>query len=170
MNYLCILCQDIIQHGDNVMDKELLESIEKQNKLAQEVMAQAATLRVAVAELEERNTQMKTEVDSLRSVHSHNTKLLQDRLLSQWRLRYQYARSMRLLFESKFSDGKEKMYTFDGCGPYKSVSDTPRELLSVGEWVLIWYEVEKRVKKRYEMFAESIKRMREKEKTSSDGR
>lgn len=152
------------------MDNELLEAIEKQTKLASEVMEQAATLRLNVAELEERNKQMGTELDSLRRVHIHNSKLLQDRLLSQWRLRYQYARAMHLLFESKCRDGKEKMYTFDGCGPYKSVSDTPRELLSVGSWVLIWYEVEKRVKKRYEMFAESIKRMREKENTSIDGR
>ena len=152
------------------MDKELIEAIEKQNKLAAEVMEQAATLRLTVADLETRNQQMGQEVESLRKAHYNNAKLMQERLLSQWRLRYQYARAMHLLFESKCRDGKEKMYTFDGCGPYKSVSDTPRELLSVGSWVLIWYEVEKRVKKRYEMFAESIKRMREKEKTSSDGR
>jgi hypothetical protein len=152
------------------MDKELLEAIEKQTKLANEVMEQAATLRLNVAELEERNKQMTTELDSLRRVHIHNSKLLQDRLLSQWRLRYQYARAMSLLFESKCRDGREKQYTFDGTGPYKSVSDTPRELLSASEWTLIWHEVEKRVKKRYEMFAESIKRMREREKTSSDGR
>lgn len=152
------------------MDKELLEAIEKQNKLTAEVMEQAATLRLSVADLETRNQQMGQEVESLRKAHYDNAKLMQSRLLSQWRLRYQYARAMHLLFESKCRDGKEKMYTFDGCGPYKSVSDTPRELLSVGAWVLIWYEVEKRVKKRYEMFAESIKRMREKENTSSDGR
>lgn len=152
------------------MDKELLEAIEKQNKLAAEVMEQAATLRMTVADLETRNQQMGKELDSLRKAHNNNAKLMQERLLSQWCLRYQYARAMHLLFESKCRDGKEKMYTFDGCGPYKSVSDTQRELLSVGSWVLIWYEVEKRVKKRYDMFAEGIRRMREKEKTSSEGR
>jgi hypothetical protein len=150
------------------MDKELLEAIEKQNKLTAEVMEQAATLRLTVADLETRNQQMGQELKSLQKAHYNNAKLMQSRLLSQWGLRVRYARAMHLLFESKFSDGKEKMYTFDGCGPYKSVSDTPRELLSVGEWVLIWYEVEKRVTKRYQMFAESIKRIRESEKRKED--
>jgi hypothetical protein len=150
------------------MDKELLEAIEKQNKLTAEVMEQAATLRLSVADLENRNQQMAQELESLRKMHYNNAKLMQSRLLSQWGLRVRYARAMHRLFESKFRDGKEKLYTFDGCGPYKSVSDTPRELLSVGEWVLIWYEVEKRVTKRYQMFAESIKRIRESEKRKKD--
>lgn len=150
------------------MDKELLEAIEKQNKLAAEVMEQAATLRLSVADLENRNQQMGQELESLRKAHYNNAKLMQSRLLSQWGLRVRYARAMHRLFESKFRDGKEKLYTFDGCGPYKSVSETPRELLSVGEWVLIWYEVEKRVTKRYQMFSESIKRIREQEKRKED--
>jgi hypothetical protein len=33
--------------------------------------------------------------------------------------------------------------------------------MSAGSWVLIWNEVEKRVKKRYKMFYDSIKKQKE---------
>lgn len=152
------------------MEKELLEAIQKQTKLAGEVMEQAATLRMTVESLEARNKEMDTELDSLRRAQYNNAHLMQGRLLSQWGLRVRYAHSMNLLFSALVREGKEKMYTFDGKGPFKSVSDTKQELLSAGEWVLIWYEVEKRVKKRYEMFKASIERIRNKEPKSTDGR
>jgi hypothetical protein len=52
------------------------------------------------------------------------------------------------------------LYTKDGESPF-STQHKKKELLSAGSWILIWNEVEKRVKKRYKMFSDSIKKQKE---------
>ena len=155
-----------------MMDEELSKSIQRNLQLSGELMEQAHKLKENVAILESKNEMLDKERKLLLSVHAHNCELMQQRLLSQWALRVRYAHSMVLLFSSilreegnttptnvrKF-DGP-MLYTKDGNGPYNSLYKD-KETLSAGSWVLIWNDVEKRVKKRYHMFCNSIKKQKE---------
>lgn len=154
------------------MDKELSESIQRNLQLSGELMEQTAKLKENVAILESKNEMLDKERKLLLGVHAHNCELMQKRLLSQWALRVRYAHSMVLLFSSLLREengttpsGRRKfegpmLYTKDGNGPYNSLYKE-KETLSAGSWVLIWNEVEKRVKKRYQMFRDSIKKQTE---------
>ena len=154
------------------MDKELSESIQRNLQLSGELMEQAHKLKENVAILESKNEMLDKERKLLLSMHAHNCELMQQRLLSQWSLRVRYAHSMVLLFTSLLREERNTsptnvrrfdghvFYTKDGNGPYNS-KYKDKETLSAGSWVLIWNEVEKRVKKRYQMFCDSIKKQKE---------
>lgn len=150
------------------MDKELSESIQRNLQLSGELMEQAHKLKENVAILESKNEMLDKERKLLLSVHAHNCELMQQRLLSQWGLRVRYAHSMVLLFSSLLREERSNtrhlestpLYTKDGESPF-STQHKKKELLSAGSWVLIWNEVEKRVKKRYKMFYDSIKKQKE---------
>lgn len=145
------------------MDKELSESIQRNLQLSGELMEQAHKLKENVAILESKNEMLDKERKLLLSVHAHNCELMQQRLLSQWALRVRYAHSMVLLFSSlprEERNGRQLLYTKDGESPFNTVYKN-KELLSAGSWLLIWNEVEKRVKKRYKMFSDSIKKQKE---------
>lgn len=151
-----------------MMDEELSEAIQRNLQLSGELMEQAAKLKENVDILESKNEMLDKERKLLLSVHAHNCELMQQRLLSQWGLRVKYAHSMVLLFSSLLreernssrSEGTPLLYTKDGNGPYNSLYKE-NETLSAGSWVLIWNGVEKRVKKRYQMFCDSIKKQKE---------
>lgn len=154
-----------------MMDKELSESIQRNLQLSGELMEQAHKLRENVAILESKNEMLDKERKLLLSVHAHNCELMQQRLLSQWALRVRYAHSMVLLFSSILREERiaptdvrkfdgPLLYTKDGDGPYNNMYKK-KETMSAGSWVLIWNEVEKRVKKRYQMFCDSIKKQKE---------
>ena len=155
-----------------MMDKELSEAIQRNLQLSGELMEQAHKLKENVAILESKNDMLDKERKLLLSVHAHNCELMQQRLLSQWSLRVRYAHSMVLLFTSLLREERNTsptnvrrfdgpmLYTKDGNGPYNS-QYKDKETLSAGSWVLIWNEVEKRVKKRYQMFYDSIKKQKE---------
>lgn len=155
-----------------MMDKELSEAIHRNLQLSGELMEQAHKLKENVAILESKNEMLDKERKLLLSVHAHNCELMQQRLLSQWSLRVRYAHSMVLLFTSLLREERNTsptnvrrfdgpmLYTKDGNGPYNSQYKA-KETLSAGSWVLIWNEVEKRVKKRYQMFYDSIKKKKE---------
>lgn len=155
-----------------MMDKELSEAIQRNLQLSGELMEQAHKLKENVAILESKNEMLDKERKLLLSVHAHNCELMQQRLLSQWALRVRYAHSMMLLFSSILREENNTtptnvrkfdgpmLYTKDGNGPYNSLYKG-KETLSAGSWVLIWNEVEKRVKKRYQMFYDSIKKQKE---------
>ena len=155
-----------------MMDKELSEAIQRNLQLSGELMEQAHKLKENVAILESKNEMLDKERKLLLSVHAHNCELMQQRLLSQWALRVRYAHSMVLLFSSILREESNTsptnvrkfegplLYTKDGNGPYNSLYKD-KETLSAGSWVLIWNEVEKRVKKRYQMFYDSIKKQKE---------
>lgn len=154
-----------------MMDKELSEAIQRNLQLSGELMEQAAKLKENVDILESKNEMLDKERKLLLSVHAHNCELMQQRLLSQWGLRVRYAHSMVLLFSSILREERSSptnarkfegplLYTMDGNGPYNSLYKK-KETLSAGSWVLIWNEVEKRVKKRYQMFCDSIKKQKE---------
>ena len=149
------------------MDKELSESIQRNLQLSGELMEQAHKLKENVAILESKNEMLDKERKLLLSVHVHNCELMQQRLLSQWALRVRYAHSMVLLFSSLLREERNgrnlestPLYTKDGESPFNTVYKN-KELLSAGSWILIWNEVEKRVKKRYKMFYDSIKKQKE---------
>lgn len=154
------------------MDKELSEAIHRNLQLSGELMEQAHKLKENVTILESKNEMLDKERKLLLSVHAHNCELMQQRLLSQWSLRVRYAHSMVLLFTSLLREERNTsptnvrrfdgpmLYTKDGNGPYNSQYKA-KETLSAGSWVLIWNEVEKRVKKRYQMFYDSIKKQKE---------
>lgn len=155
-----------------MMDEELAESIKRNLQLSAELMEQATKLKENVAVLESKNEMLDKERKLLLSAHAHNSELMQQRLLSQWALRVRYAHSMVLLFSSILREESNTsptnvrkfegplLYTKDGNRPFHSVYKG-KELLSAGSWVLIWNEVEKRVKKRYQMFCDSIKKQKE---------
>jgi len=155
-----------------MMDEELAESIKRNLQLSAELMEQATKLRENVAILESKNDMLNKERKLLLSAHAHNCELMQQRLLSQWALRVRYAHSMVLLFSSILREESNTsptnvrkfegplLYTKDGERPFNSRSNN-QELLSAGSWVLIWNDVEKRVKKRYQMFCDSIKKQKE---------
>lgn len=155
-----------------MIDEELAESIKRNLQLSGELMEQAAKLKENVDILESKNEMLDKERKLLISVHAHNCELMQQRLLSQWGLRVRYAHSMVLLFSSILREESNTtptntrkfdgpmLYTKDGNGPYNSLYKE-KETLSAGSWVLIWNEVEKRVKKRYQMFLNSIKKQKE---------
>lgn len=150
-----------------MMDEELSESIQRNLQLSGELMEQAAKLKENVDILEAKNEMLDKERKLLLSVHAHNCELMQQRLLSQWGLRVKYAHSMVLLFSSLLREERNgrrpegtPLYTKDGESPFNS-QHKKKELLSAGSWVLIWNEVEKRVKKRYQMFCDSIKKQKE---------
>jgi len=155
-----------------MMDKELSEAIQRNLQLSGELMEQAHKLKENVAILESKNEMLDKERKLLLSVHAHNCELMQQRLLSQWGLRVRYAHSMVLLFTSLLREERNTsptnvrrfdgpmLYTKDGNGPYNS-QYKDKETMSAGSWVLIWNEVEKRVKKRYKMFYDSIKKQKE---------
>lgn len=151
-----------------MIDKELSESIQRNLQLSGELMEQAHKLKENVAILESKNAMLDKERKLLLSVHAHNCELMQQRLLSQWALRVRYAHSMVLLFSSILreersntrSSERTPLYTKDGESPFNTLYKK-KELLSAGSWVLIWNEVEKRVKKRYQMFCDSIKKQKE---------
>jgi hypothetical protein len=150
-----------------MMDKELSESIQRNLQLSGELMEQAHKLKENVAILESKNAMLDKERKLLLSVHAHNCELMQQRLLSQWALRVRYAHSMVLLFSSLLREERNgrhlestPLYTKDGESPFNTVYKN-KELLSAGSWLLIWNEVEKRVKKRYKMFSDSIKKQKE---------
>lgn len=151
-----------------MMDKELSEAIQRNLQLSGELMEQAHKLKENVAILESKNEMLDKERKLLLSVHAHNCELMQQRLLSQWALRVRYAHSMVLLFSSILreersntrSSERTPLYTKDGESPFNTLYKK-KELLSAGSWVLIWNEVEKRVKKRYQMFCDSIKKQKE---------
>lgn len=153
------------------MDKELSESIKRNLQLSGELMEQAHKLKENVAILESKNEMLDKERKLLLGVHVHNCELMQQRLLSQWALRVRYAHSMVLLFSSILREERSApaharkfdgplLYTKDGDGPYNNMYKG-KETMSAGSWVLIWNEVEKRVKKRYKMFYDSIKKQKE---------
>lgn len=155
-----------------MIDEELAESIKRNLQLSGELMEQAAKLKENVDILESKNELLDKERKLLLSVHAHNCELMQQRLLSQWGLRVRYAHSMVLLFSSILREESNTttantrkfegpmLYTKDGNGPYNSLYKE-KETLAAGSWVLIWNEVEKRVKKRYQMFCDSIKKQKE---------
>ena len=150
-----------------MMDEELSDAIQRNLQLSGELMEQAAKLKENVDILESKNELLDKERKLLLSVHAHNCELMQQRLLSQWGLRVKYAHSMVLLFSSLLREERNSsrsegtpLYTKDGNGPYNSLYKE-KETLSAGSWVLIWNEVEKRVKKRYQMFCDSIKKQKE---------
>jgi vacuolar-type H+-ATPase subunit H len=150
-----------------MMDEELSEAIQRNLQLSGELMEQAAKLKENVDILESKNEMLDKERKLLLSVHAHNCELMQQRLLSQWALRVRYAHSMVLLFSSLLREERNSrhpecapLYTKDGGSPFNS-KYKKQELLSAGSWVLIWNEVEKRVKKRYQMFCDSIKKQKE---------
>lgn len=155
-----------------MMDKELAESIQRNMQLSAELMEQATKLKETVDVLESKNEMLDKERKLLLGVHAHNCELMQQRLLSQWGLRVRYAHSMVLLFSALLREekvttpsGRRKfdgpvLYTKDGNSPLNTPYKN-QELLSAGSWVLIWNEVEKRVKKRYQMFCENINKQRE---------
>lgn len=150
-----------------MIDEELAESIKRTLQLSGEVMEQAAKLKEKVDILESKNEMLDKERKLLISVHAHNCELMQQRLLSQWGLRVRYAHSMVLLFSAILREERNSrplegtpLYTKDGERPFNSMSNK-QELLSAGSWVLIWNDVEKRVKKRYQMFCDSIKKQKE---------
>ena len=154
------------------MDTKLDEVIQTNLQLTAQLMEQAHKLKENVELLEDKNNRLDREKKILLEVHAHNCELMQQRLLSQWALRVRYAHSMVLLFSSLLREengttpsGRRKfegpmLYTKDGNGPYNSLYKE-KETLSAGSWVLIWNEVEKRVKKRYQMFCDSIKKQKE---------
>lgn len=149
------------------MDKELSEYIQRNLQLSAELMEQATKLKENVAILESKNEMLDKERKSLLSVHAHNCELMQQRLLSQWGLRVRYAHSMVLLFSSLIREERNSrhpectpLYTKDGESPFNS-QYKKQEMLSAGSWVLIWNEVEKRVKKRYQMFCDNVKKQKE---------
>lgn len=149
-----------------MMDKELSEAIQRNLQLSGELMEQAHKLKENVAILESKNEMLDKERKLLLGVHAHNCELMQQRLLSQWGLRVRYAHSMVLLFSSRLREERTHrlegtpLYTKDGNSPFNTKYNR-QELLSAGSWVLIWNEVEKRVKKRYQMFCNSIKKQKE---------
>ena len=151
-----------------MMDKDLSEAIQRNLQLSGELMEQAHKLKENVAILESKNEMLDKERKLLLGVHAHNCELMQQRLLSQWGLRVRYAHSMVLLFSSLLREERSNtrrsegtpLYTKDGESPFNTMYKK-KELLSAGSWVLIWNEVEKRVKKRYQMFNDSIKKQKE---------
>jgi hypothetical protein len=150
-----------------MIDEELAESIKRNLQLSGELMEQADKLKENVDILESKNELLDKERKLLLSVHAHNCELMQQRLLSQWGLRVKYAHSMVLLFSSLLREERNSnriegtaLYTKDGESPFNT-QYKKKELLSAGSWVLIWNEVEKRVKKRYQMFCDSIKKQKE---------
>lgn len=149
-----------------MMDEELSESIQRNLQLSGELMEQAAKLKENVAILESKNEMLDKERKLLLSVHAHNCELMQQRLLSQWALRVRYAHSMVLLFSSLIREERTQrlegtpLYTKDGESAFNT-QYKKKELLSAGSWVLIWNHVEKLVKKRYQMFCESINKQKE---------
>lgn len=154
-----------------MMDKELSESIQRNLQLSAELMEQAAKLKENVDILESKNEMLDKERKLLLGVNAHNCELMAQRLLSQWALRVRYAHSMVLLFSSLLREERsapanvrkfegQMLYTKDGNGPYNNLYKET-ETMSAGSWVLIWNEVEKRVKKRYQMFCDSIKNQKE---------
>lgn len=154
-----------------MMDKELSEVIQRNLQLSGELMEQAHKLKENVAILESKNEMLDKERKLLLGVHAHNCELMQQRLLSQWALRVRYAHSMVLLFSSILREERSApspvrrfdgppLYTKDGDGPYNNMYKD-KETMSAGSWSRIWYEVEKRVKKRYQMFYDSIKKQKE---------
>lgn len=150
-----------------MMDEELSESIQRNLQLSGELMEQATKLKENVAILESKNEMLDKERKVLLSVHAHNCELMQQRLLSQWGLRVRYAHSMVLLFSALLREERNSrhpectpLYTKDGERPFNSMSNN-QELLSAGSWVLIWNHVEKCVKKRYQMFCDSVKKQKE---------
>lgn len=150
-----------------MMDEELSESIQRNLQLSGELMEQATKLKENVAILESKNEMLDKERKVLLSVHAHNSELMQKRLLSQWGLRVRYAHSMVLLFSSLLREERNShhtectpLYTKDGERPFNSMSNNT-ELLSAGSWVMVWNHVEKCVKKRYQMFCDSVKKQKE---------
>lgn len=150
-----------------MMDEELSESIQRNLQLSGELMEQATKLKENVAILESKNEMLDKERKVLLSVHAHNCELMQKRLLSQWGLRVRYAHSMVLLFSSLLREECNSrhtectpLYTKDGERPFNSMSNNT-ELLSAGSWVMVWNHVEKCVKKRYQMFCDSVKKQKE---------
>lgn len=144
-----------------MMDEELSESIQRNLQLSAELMEQATKLKENVAILESKNEMLDKERKLLLSVHAHNCELMQQRLLSQWGLRVRYAHAMELMFSRLSANGKDKYYTKDGEGPFSPDFKSKKELLHAAAWTLIWHDVEKRVKKRYQMFCDSIKKQKE---------
>jgi len=154
------------------MDTKLAETIQTNLQLTAQLMEQAHKLKENVDLLEDKNNRLDREKKLLLEVHAHNCELMQQRLLSQWALRVRYAHSMMLLFSSILREERNTsptnvrrfdgpmLYTKDGNGPYNS-QYKDKETMSAGSWVLIWNEVEKRVKKRYKMFYDSIKKQKE---------
>jgi len=149
------------------MHQELFDAIGLQMKLASQLMEQATKLKENVDILESKNEMLDNERKVLLGVHAHNCELMQQRLLSQWGLRVRYAHSMVLLFSSLLREERNSrhpectpLYTKDGERPFNSMSNN-QELLSAGSWVLIWNHVEKCVKKRYQMFCDSVKKQKE---------
>jgi hypothetical protein len=154
------------------MDTKLAETIQTNLQLTAQLMEQAHKLKENVDLLEDKNNRLDREKKLLLEVHAHNCELMQQRLLSQWALRVRYAHSMMLLFSSILREERNTsptnvrrfdgpmLYTKDGNGPYNS-QYKDKETMSAGSWVLIWNEVEKRVKKRYQMFYDSIKKQKE---------
>jgi len=150
-----------------MIDEELSESIQRNLQLSAELMEQATKLKENVAILESKNEMLDKERKLLLSAHAHNCELMQQRLLSQWGLRVRYAHSMVLLFSALLREERNSrhpectpLYTKDGESPFNT-QYKKKELLSAGSWVLIWNDVEKRVKKRYQMFCDSIKKQKE---------
>lgn len=153
------------------MNQEIFDAIEKQMNLASELMAQATELKLNADILSDKNQELEKTRETLLALHRNNSRLMQSRLLSQWGLRVRYAHSMVLLFSALLREERiapanvrkfdgQMLYTKDGDGPYNSLYKE-KETMSAGSWVLIWNEVEKRVKKRYQMFCDSIKKQKE---------
>lgn len=137
------------------MKQELFDTIEEQMKLASQLMEQAVTLKINADILADKNQELEKTRETLRELHRNNSMLMRSRLLSQWGLRVRYAHAMNLLFSRLYASGKDEYYTKDGEGPF--VPEFNKELRHASSWMMIWNEVEKRVKHRYQMLCDTVK-------------
>lgn len=150
-----------------LIEKELLETLHKNTELAGALMEQATTLKMNVDLLESDKKKLETEKAELLHIYKSNALLMRQRLLSQWELRVRYAHGMFVAFQAIHKHSNGWLYTIDGDGPFMHENQSKKTLLAEKEWVLIWHEVEKRVRVRYEMFLKQIAAAEERERAAA---
>lgn len=138
------------------LDKQFLEMLHKNTELAGELMGKASVLKMNVDTLEAAKKQLEQEKNDLAQLRKNNDKLMRQRLLSQWELRVRYAHGMFVAFQAIHKHSNGRLYAIDGSGPFMHENQSEKTLLPEKEWVLIWNNVEKRVRARYEMFLKQI--------------